>query len=151
MELLADEAGPPLSSELRKTIDEYNLGMSLENALGNLASRLPNVDIRFFVSAILTQSRTGGDLHEVLGNLAETIRERAALKGQVRALTAHGRLTATILSLLPIFLGIIMMMINPGYFLILIEHPIGRTLLACAALAQIVAYLVISKIADIKV
>ena len=151
LELLADEAGPPLSTELRQVVDEYNLGMSMDDALRGLALRLPVVDVQFLVSAVLTQSRTGGNLHEVLENLSETIRERFALKGQVRALTANGRMSAIVLSLLPIFIGTFMWMFNPTYFNILIGNRLGTILIACAVFGQILAYLVISKIVDIKV
>ncbi len=151
MELLSEEAGAPISSEMRKIVDEYNLGMSMEDALHNFASRVPSVDIQFFVSAVLTQSRTGGNLHELLENLSETIRERGSLKGQVRALTANGRLTALILSLLPMFLAGVMLFINAAYFQRFVEHPIGKTLLFAALAGQVVAYFVIKRIADIKV
>ena len=95
LELLSDEAGPPLSYEMRKTVDEYNLGLPMSDALLNLARRLPTVDIQFFVSAVVAQSRTGGNLHELLDNLSETIRERGMLKGASpiddRSRTSHRR------------------------------------------------------------
>jgi len=151
LELLAEEIGPPLAGELRKTVDEYNVGASMEQALENLSQRVPSVDIRFFASAIMTQSRTGGSLHELLEGLADTIRERGTLRGQVRALTANGRMTAIVLSLLPLFLAIIMYVVNTEYFLLLVRHPIGKTLLLAAICAQVIAYLVIQRIVDIKV
>jgi tight adherence protein B len=151
LELLADEIGPPLSQELRKTVDEYNLGTSMEQALENLADRVPSVDIRFFSSAIMTQARTGGSLHDLLENLSETIRERATLKGHVRAMTANGRVTAVILSLLPFIIGGMMMLVNAEYFTILLEHPVGKTLLFLALCGQGLAFAVIRKIVDIKI
>ncbi|MEZ5394476.1 MAG: type II secretion system F family protein [Bryobacterales bacterium] len=151
LELLADEIGPPLSQELRKTVDEYNLGLSMDRALENLADRVPSVDIRFFASAIMTQSRTGGNLHDLLENLSETIRERATLRGQVRAMTANGRITAIILAALPFIIGGIMMTVNSEYFEILLNHPIGKTLLFLALCGQVLAFLVIQKIVDIMV
>jgi tight adherence protein B len=151
LELLADEVSPPLSTELRKTVDEYNLGMSMPDSLRNLTVRLPSVDIQFFVSAILTQSRTGGNLHELLEALAETIRERATLRGQVRALTANGRMTAMVLSLLPFVVASVMLAVNPQYFTLLLVHPIGKTLLFAALVGQGLAYVVIRKIVDIRV
>ena len=151
LELLAEEADPPLSNELRKTVDEYNLGLPINGALNNLAERLPTVDIQFFVSAVTTQARTGGNLHELLETLSETIRERSTLKGQVHAMTAHGRLTAAILSLLPIVVGCVLMFVNEKYFSILLDHPLGKTLLFLAMCGQVAAYFVIKKIADIKV
>lgn len=151
LELLAEEVEPPLSSELRKTVDEYNLGLPIGDSLNNLGERLPIVDVQFFVSAVTTQARTGGNLHELLETLSETIRERSTLKGQVHAMTANGRLTAVILSLLPIFVGGVMMFINDQYFAILLEHPLGKTLLFLAICGQAAAYFVINKIVDIKV
>lgn len=151
LELMADEVKPPLSTELRKTVDEYNLGMSMNGALASLINRVPSVDMQFFVSAILTQSRTGGTLHEVLEGLAETIRERATLKGQVRAMTANGRMTAIVLSLMPVFIALVMLYINPRYLGLLVQHPWGKTLIMLAVCGQILAYAVIRKIVDIKV
>ena len=90
LELLAEEVDPPLSNELRKTVDEYNLGLPISDSLNNLGDRLPIVDVQFFVSAVTTQARTGGNLHELLDTLSETIRERSTLKGQVHAMTATG-------------------------------------------------------------
>lgn len=151
LELLAEEIGAPLAGELRKTVDEYNVGASMEQALENLSERVPSVDIRFFASAIMTQSRTGGSLHELLEGLADTIRERGTLRGQVRALTANGRMTAIVLSALPLLLAIIMYVVNTEYFLLLIHHPIGKMLLMAAICAQVIAYFVIQRIVDIKV
>lgn len=151
MELLADEIGGPLSTELRKTVDEYNLGLSMTRALENLTERLPSVDIQFFASAIMTQSRTGGNLHELLDGLADTIRERETLKGQVRALTANGRATAFILASLPFFIAGIMMTVNSDYLMILVHNPIGKTLLFAGFCGQVLAFFAIRKIVDIKI
>ncbi len=151
LELLADEVDLPLAGELRKTVDEYNLGLSMNDAVQSLGDRLPSVDIEFFVSAVMTQSRTGGNLHELLDSLAETIRERQSLKGQIHALTANGRMTALVLSLLPIFVAAVMMLVNQDYLSILINHPLGKMLVFLAACGQVTAYFVIRKIADIKV
>ena len=151
LELLADEVDLPLAGELRKTVDEYNLGLSMNDAVQSLGDRLPSVDIEFFVSAVMTQSRTGGNLHELLDSLAETIRERQSLKGQIHALTANGRMTALVLSLLPLFVAAVMMVVNQDYLSILIDHPLGKMLVFIAACGQVAAYFVIRKIADIKV
>ena len=151
LELLLEEVDQPLAGELRKTVDEYNLGLSMNDAVQSLGDRLPSVDIEFFVSAIMTQSRTGGSLHELLDSLAETIRERQSLKGQIHALTANGRMTAVVLSLLPIFVAVVMMLVNRNYLSILINHPLGKILVFLAACGQVAAYFVIKKIADIKV
>lgn len=151
VELLSEECDPPLSVELRKTVDEYNLGLSMDDALRNLMTRLPSVDIQFFVSAIQTQSRTGGSLHELLEDLSETIRERMTLKRQVRALTANGRMTAVVLSALPFAVAGTMLYVNPDYFKLLLEHRLGPTLLFMALGGQILAYVVIRRIVNIRV
>jgi tight adherence protein B len=151
VELLADECDPPLSIELRKTVDEYNLGLAMHDALRNLMLRLPSVDIQFFVSAIQTQSRTGGSLHELLSDLAETIRERMTLKRQVRALTANGRMTAVVLSALPFVVAATMLYVNPDYFDLLLKHRLGPTFLFLALCGQLAAYLVIRRIVNIRV
>jgi tight adherence protein B len=151
IELLSEECDPPLSAELRKTVDEYNLGLSMDHALGNLMERLPSVDIQFFVSAIQTQSRTGGGLHELLEDLSETIRERMTLKRQVRALTANGRMTAVVLSALPFAVAGTMLYINPAYFDLLLEHRLGPTFLFMALGGQVLAYVVIQRIVNIRV
>ncbi len=151
LELLADEIGQPLAGELRKTVDEYNLGLSMERALENLSDRVPSVDIRFFTSAIGTHSRTGGNLHDLLENLAETIRQRGTLKGQVKAMTANGRMTAMILSALPFVIAGVMLLTNAEFFMVLVRHPVGKTLLFLGLCSQVLAFFVIRKIVDIRV
>jgi tight adherence protein B len=151
LELLGEDADAPISAEVRKTVDEYNLGLSLEKALSNLADRVPSVDIQFFVSAVASQSRTGGNLHDLLDGLAETIRDRETLRGQVRALTANGRITAIILTCLPFFIAGVMFMVNSEYLAILTNHPVGRLLILAGICGQALAFFVINRIVDIKV
>jgi len=151
LELAAEEVQPPLSNELRKTVDEYNLGTSLQDALENLANRLPTVDFRFFVSAVTAQARTGGNLNEVLDTIAETVREREALKLRIRTLTASGRTSAVVLTLLPVFVGGLMLTLNSEYFFVLVDHPLGPALLTLAIGGEILAFFVIRKLADVKV
>jgi tight adherence protein B len=151
LELLGEEAEAPISTEVRKTVDEYNLGLSMEKSLSNMADRLPSVDIQFFVSAVNSQSRTGGNLHELLDSLAETIRDRETLRGQVRALTANGRITAIILTCLPFFIAAVMLMVNSQYLSILTNHPAGRLLILAGICGQALAFFVINRIVDIKV
>src|SRR5690606_37225748 len=103
------------------------------------------------VSAVTSQSRTGGNLHDLLDGLAETIRERETLRGQVRALTANGRATALIHTCLPFFIAGVMLMVNSDYLSILVNHPVGRVLILAGICAQALAYFVISRIVDIKV
>jgi tight adherence protein B len=151
LELLGEEAEAPISAEVRKTVDEYNLGLEMDKALANLAERTPSVDIQFFVSAVTSQSRTGGSLHELLDRLAETIRDRETLRGQVRALTANGRTTAIILTCLPFFIAGMMLLVNSEYLTILTNHPSGRLLILAGICGQGLAFFVINRIVDIKV
>ncbi len=151
LEMLAAESLDPLSTEFRQTFEEQNLGLPLEIALQNLARRVPLLDVRFFVSAVLLQTRTGGNLSEILDKLAYVIRERFKLKGQVRAYSAHGRLTGKVLTVMPVVVVILMMLVNPDYMTVLVKNPYGRHLIGGAIVMQVLAYVFIRKIVDIKV
>jgi tight adherence protein B len=150
LELLAQEESPPLSLEMRKTAEERRLGMSLDKALDNLAQRVPLINVRLFVAAVKLQSRTGGRLSEVLGGLAESMREAGAVEGEVRALAAHGKVTGAVLTALPPLIAVIMTMVNPGYLNILIENPMAKTMTIGCILGLVAAHFVIRKIVDIK-
>jgi tight adherence protein B len=150
LELLAQEEAPPLSIEMRKTTDERRLGLPLDQALDNLAKRMPLLNVRVFVAAVKLQSRTGGKLSEVLGGLAENMREAASIEGEVRALAAHGRVTGSVLTALPIGIALLMQAVNPGYLDILFENPTGREMIAVCVVALVAAHFVIRKIVDIK-
>jgi tight adherence protein B len=150
LEMLAQEESPPLSSEMRTTAEERKLGMPLDQALDNLANRIPLLNVRLFVAAVKLQSRTGGKLGEVLGGLAETMREGTALQGEVRSLAAHGRATGAILTALPIGIAIMMNIVNPGYLDILFENPTGREMVVVCVVALVAAHVVIRKIVDVR-
>ena len=151
LEILATEAPQPLRSELRRTIDEYKLGSSWDAALTGLAQRIPLLEIRLFTAAVLLQNRTGGRLTEVLEKLAETIRDSISLRGDVRAISAHGRLTGLILTLLPILIAATMYYTSPGYLSVLLYHPLGPTLITTAGIFLLLGHLVIKKIVSIKI
>ena len=150
LELLAQEESPPLSNEMRKTAEERRLGMQLDHALENLAKRVPLVNVRIFVAAVKMQSRTGGRLSDVLGGLAEGMRESDAVEGEVKALAAHGKVTGAVLSFLPFFIALIMTFVNPGYLNILLEHPTARIVVAGCMVALVVGHFVIQKIVDVR-
>jgi tight adherence protein B len=150
LEMLANESQPPLAAEMRKTFDERQLGLSWEQALDNLAARVPLMDVGFFAAAVQLQSRTGGRLGEVLGRLAETMRERGALRGEVRALSTHGRVTGLVLTVIPIVVAAVMTLVNPAYLGILLNHPSGGHLLLAAGGCLVLAHLVIRKIVEVK-
>ena len=151
LELLSEESLDPVATEVRRTFDEHNLGLPLETALQNLAGRIPLLDVRFFVSAVMLQSRTGGNLSEILIKLGEVIRERFKLKGQVKAFSAHGRLTGRCLIILPIVVMGLMMVVNPDYMNLLFHFPYGKHLIGAAIIMQCIAYAFIRKIVNIKV
>jgi len=151
LELLSEESMDPVSVEFRRAFDEHNLGQSIETALRNLSRRVPLLDVRFFVSAVQLQSRTGGNLTEILLRLAEVIRERFTLRGQVRACSAQGRLTGRVLTILPVVVVVGLMIVNPDYMDGLLKFPYGRHLIGAAVLLQGIAYWVIRRIVDIKV
>jgi tight adherence protein B len=151
LEIVAEECEPPVSIELHQTAIEGNLGTSWQDALNNLAERVPLLEVSMFASAVELQSRTGGKLNEVLMKLAENMREASALKGEVHALAAHGRMTGLVLTVLPLGICAVMMIVNPSYLAILIHHPYGKYLIAGALVCLAAAHFVISRVVDIKV
>lgn len=151
LEMLAAESQEPIRSEFRQVFNEMNLGSSLDSALKGLATRVDIIDIKFFVSAVLLQRETGGSLGEVLSKLSHTIRERFRLKGHVRALTAHSRLTAVVLSAMPIVVVMLLSAAQPSYLRILAVDPLGRFLAIAAVIAQVMAYIVIKRLVAIKI
>jgi tight adherence protein B len=151
LEMMADESPDPIGVEFRKVFHETNLGAPLDVALRNLAARVPLLDVRFFVSAVLLQRETGGNLAEILTNLAFIIRERFRLKGQVRAASAHGRLTATVLSVMPILTMLGLLIMAPGYLQSMASDSDGKYLIIGSIVAQFVGYYWMKKIIDIKV
>ncbi len=150
LEMLAQEEAPPLATEMRTTAEERKLGMPLDQALSNLAKRMPLLNVRLFVAAVKLQSRTGGKLGEVLGGLAETMRESTAVQGEVRSLAAHGRVTGMVLTALPIGIAIMMQIVNPGYLDILFESPTGSEMVVVCLVALVAAHFVIRKIVDVR-
>ena len=151
MNIVSEECEAPVSTELRRAAAEGNLGTSWEQALGNLAERVPLLEVSMFASAVQMQSRTGGKLNEVLAKLAENMREATALKGEIRALAAHGKMTGSVLTVLPIAIAIMMMVVNPSYLGLLFYHPNGKYLIVGAIVCLVLAHLVIRKIVDIKI
>jgi len=149
--MLIDEASEPLASEMRVAADERKLGGSWEEALANLANRVPLVDVSVFAAAVTLQNRTGGKLSEVMGRLAESMRETYALKSEVRSIAAHGRLTGNLLTALPGVIVVMMTIVNPQYLQLLWFHPSGKDLVAAALISLIAAHFVIRKMVDIRV
>jgi len=151
LEMLGNERMAPLAAEIKKTVDERRLGMSWETAFENLCRRIPLQEMSVFAAAVQLQSRTGGKLNEVLVKIAENMREASALRGEVQSISAHGRLTGLILTLLPVFIVIIMSIVNPYYLGILVAHPRGKDLIAAAIGCLILAHLIIRRLVAIRV
>jgi tight adherence protein B len=151
LEMLSVESPDPLRSEFRRVFNELNLGEALPVVLRHLAERLPLIDVRFFVSAVLMQRETGGNLGEILTRLAHVIRERFRLKGQVRAVSAHSRITAGVLTAMPIVVVLALMAIDPKYFMSMVESPEGKYLISGALVAQVLGYLCMRKIINFEI
>jgi tight adherence protein B len=151
LEMVGEEIHDPLGQEFRSLFNEQNLGASLDRSLANFWKRVPLPDVRFFSSAVLLQRQTGGNLSEILNRLSHIIRERFRLKGQVRAVSAHGRLTATILTLLPLGTLAGLIITSPGYLDPMLNDPTGRRIIALGVMAQIVGNFFIRKIIRIRV
>ncbi len=150
LEMLANENAQPLAGEIRKVADERRLGMSWEHAFENFCRRVPIQEVGIFAAAVQMQSRTGGKLSEVLNRIAENLRENAALRGEVRAISAHGRLTAAVLTLLPVAIVAVLASASPGYLAILVVHPFGKHLIAASVGCLIAAHFVIRRIVDVR-
>jgi tight adherence protein B len=150
LQMVAEEIPDPVGAEFKLVYDRQNFGMSMKDALRGLAERVPILDARFFATAVLTQRETGGNLSEILDNLAAVIRERFKVKRQVRAVTAHGRITGWILAGLPPSLGLVLSFISPQHMRTMITDPLGIQMLVVGATMQIIGTLIIRKLVDIR-
>ena len=151
LEMLGEEMADPLGQEFRALFNEQNLGAPIDIALRNFATRVPLLDVRFFTSSVLLQKQTGGNLSEILSRLAYVIRERFRLKGQVKAASAHGRLTATILTVLPLATMVGLLFVAPGYLQGMAADSDGKYMIGGAIVAQILGNYFIKRIINIKV
>ena len=148
--MVADEIPAPVGSEFKLVYDRQNFGMPLGDALKALAERVPVIDARFFVTAVLTQRETGGNLSEILDNLASVIRDRFKVKRQVRVVTAHGRITGWILAGLPPSLAGVLCFVSPGHMKTLITDPLGIQMLVVAGVLQVSGTLIIRKLVNVR-
>lgn len=151
LEMIHREFQEPIAGEFRRTFEEHNLGLPMEIALQKLATRVPSLDVHFFVSAVLLQKRTGGNLAEILDKLAYVIRERFKLRGRIRAVSAHGRMTATALSAIPAAVAVLMFYTNPDYVKFFFKDDTGNIMMGAAVFLQLVGYLIMKKIVNIEV
>ena len=151
LKMVADEMAEPVGPEFRKAFDEQNFGLPLKDALENLSRRIPVLDVRFFSTAVLIQRETGGNLSEILENLAHVVRERFKILRQVRVYTAHGRLTGYVLLALPAVLAIALSFINPEHMNMLFRERMGQIMLMVALAMQIAGFLWIKQVVKIEV
>jgi tight adherence protein B len=151
LKMVADEMPEPIGPEFRKTFDEQNFGLPLKDALENLTMRVPGLDVRFFATAVLIQRETGGNLSEILENLAHVVRERFKILRQVRVYTAHGRMTAYVLLALPAVLCVALAFINPDHMNLLFRERMGQMLLMAAVVMQAIGYFWIRQVIKIEV
>ncbi len=151
MELVSHEIPPPLGTEFRITYEEQRLGLSLPQALRRMGERVASQDLRFFVTAVMVQAETGGNLAEILEKIGGLIRERMMLKGKVQGLTAEGRFSALILVGLPVFTFAVLFYLNQPYVMLLMTDPLGKKMLMGGILSIVLGALVMKKMVAIKV
>jgi len=151
MGMVADELPEPVGPEFKKTFDQQNFGLPLRDALNEMSVRITLLDVRFFVTAVLIQRDTGGNLSEILDNLAHVVRERFKIQRQVRVHTAHGRFTGYVLMALPAALAVALTFINPEHMQLLFHEKMGQTMLVGAIVMQAIGYVWIRKVIKIEV
>jgi tight adherence protein B len=151
MKMVADELKDPVGPEFRKAFDEQNYGLPLKESLNAMAERIPLLDVKFFATAVLIQRETGGNLAEILDNLANVVRERFKIRRQVRVHTAHGRFTGYVLMALPGFLAVALMFINPEHMNLLFEERIGQMMILACIVMQAIGFIWIKQIVKIEV
>lgn len=151
LELIVNEVAEPVAGEFRQLFEEQKFGMPVREALMKLTERVPLVDVKFFVTAVMLQRETGGNLAEILDNLSYVIRERFKVQRQVRVYTAQGRLTMTLLMGMPPVIVGVMLALNPGFIHPLFADPFGQALVVGGIMLQTVGYFVIRKLIRIQV
>ncbi|HUG66280.1 MAG TPA: type II secretion system F family protein [Pirellulaceae bacterium] len=149
--LVGSEMSQPIAGEFARCYEEQNLGIPLEETLEGMTERVPNLDLRFFATAVILQRQTGGDLAEILDKIGHLVRERFQIYGQIQALTGEGRLSGIVLLALPPVLFVVMYRLNPDYVMVLFTDEIGKLLLTGAVFMQVAGAFVIKKIINIKV
>lgn len=149
MDMVREELPDPIRKEFGRTIKEINFGTPTERALLNLSSRVNSEDLDLMVTAVLIQRQVGGNLAEVLDNIAEALRDRIRIKREVKTLTAQGRISGLIIGLLPLLLALYMLAVKPSYILELFTTPIGWLLISVAVIGEMIGMVIISKIVNI--
>lgn len=149
--LVSEEMPAPIATEFQLAYEEQNLGIPIEQALKSMLKRVPNLDLKFFVTAVAIQRQTGGDLAEILDKIGYVIRERFKILGLVKALTGEGRLSGAVLMAMPIAIFIAVYYLNPDYVMLLFTTDLGKKMVAAGIVMQIFGAIAIKKIIDIKV
>ncbi len=151
LHVVVDELPPPISTEFAIVYETQNLGVSIDQALKEMLNRMPNMDLKFFVTSVVIQRQTGGDMAEILDKISHIIRERFKILGQVQALTGEGRISGIILMALPVLLFLLIYYLNPDYVSVLFTDPLGKRMMVGAIILQAVGGVCIKKIVDIKI
>jgi tight adherence protein B len=151
LKMVSDEASEPIAGEFRRAHEEHRFGLAFEDAMLAMADRVRIVDVRILVTAILIQREVGGNLAEVLDNLASVIRARFTIRRQLRVYTAQGRFSGYVLAMLPIAVGAAIYSLNPPYIRLLFTDPLGKLLVVTAVIFQIIGFLWIRKIINIEI
>lgn len=151
LQIIAEEMPPPISTEFGRVYEEQNLGVTVDDALKAMAERVPSLDLNFFVTSVIIQRQTGGDLAEILDKISYVIRERFRIWGQVQALTGEGRLSGTVLMALPFVMLLMIIHLNYDYAAVLWKDETGRKWSLYALIMQVLGAIVIRKIVNIKV
>lgn len=151
LHVVVEEMPDPISMEFAQVYEEQNLGVPIEQALKNMLVRMPNLDLKFFVTAVAIQKQAGGDMAEILDKISYIIRERFKIMGQVAALTGEGRISGVVLMALPIALFFAVYYLNPDYVMLLFTEEVGRKMIAVAAVLQVLGAIAIKKIVNIKI
>ena len=150
MTSISKEMPEPISAEFGRTVREMNFGTPMEQALNNMVARVDNRDLELLVSAVITSTQVGANLSEILDTIAETVNDRIAIREEVRVASSQGRFSGIIIGLLPVAVILFLMVLNPDYFGGFVENPIGKILLSVSGVMEVVGFLVINKIVDIK-
>jgi tight adherence protein B len=151
LHVVVSEMPSPISTEFGNVYESQNLGIPIEQAMKDMLRRMPNLDLKFFVTSVVIQRQTGADLAEILDKISHIIRERFKILGQVQALTGEGRISGIVLMALPIALFFVVYHLNPDYIMLLFTDPLGRKMIASAAVLQVMGAISIKKIVNIKV
>lgn len=150
LDMLAKEMPAPLGTAFAQTMHEINLGVATEQALLNMATRVKSEDLELIITAVLIQRQTGGNLAEILDNISATIRERVKIQGEIKTMTAQGRISGLIIALLPVLLALVMLIVDPNYLNLLFTRKAGLLMVGYAITAELIGALIIKKIVTIR-